>query len=212
MVLRTPIQSFLLILVLLGLEGAEGQESVGSTPTNLELYERNVQLIVDTLLSTIPTETDSEFAVKIQGPNHSWIVENAFLNALRSRDVHVRTVSGETVNSILFDFGVIELKVSYRKATRDEISGKRTIERSVSTVIAGKIYRPTTGELYYAGTVERISKDRIAPEDVTHVEHEQIGVTHGSLPSGGFMKKILEPAVVITATAIAVYLFFTVRS
>ncbi len=202
----------LLVFVLLALGRAEGQESTPLPPTNLDLYRRNVRLIVYTLLSEIPMDADRQVAVKIHGVEHSWIVENAFLSALQERDFTVRTASDESVNSIMFDFTLIELKVRYRHGNRDGFFGKRTIERSVSTVLAGKVYRTSSGELYYAGTVEKSAKDQIAIDDFPRVEHEQINVTHGTLPTGGFMKKILEPAVVITATAIAIYLFFSVRS
>ncbi|MFQ5798472.1 MAG: hypothetical protein ACE5H0_07245 [Bacteroidota bacterium] len=209
---RSRICLVLLVFVLLAVGRAEGQESTHLPPTNLDLYRRNVQLIVHTLLSQIPIDEDRQLAVKIHGVEHFWIVENAILNSLQERDFTVRTASDESVNSIMFDFTVIELKVRYQRRNRDGFFGKRTIERSVSTVLAGKVYRRSTRELYYAGTVEKSAKDRIAIDDLPRVEHEQVNVTHGTLPSGGFMKKILEPAVVITATAIAIYLFFSVRS
>ena len=210
--LHARIRLVLFVLSLLWPGAATGQDSRALPPTNLDLYQRNVQVIVETLLSEIRMDFDRQLAVKIHGQEHSWIVENAFLSALQERDFSVRTAYNESVNSIIFDFTVVELNVKYRRADRDGDFGKRRIERSVSTVLAGKVYTGSTGEVYYSGTVGKTAKDRIAIDDIARVEHEQISVTKGTRPSGSFMKKILEPAVVISATAIAIYLFFSVRS
>lgn len=203
---------FFIGLVLIHLSGVEGQEKGETPPTNLDLYGRNVEEIVDTLLQEIPADVDMHLAVRISGAEYSWIVEQAFLRTLQERDFTVRTASDESVNSIFFEFMVIELSVKYRKVDRAEAFGNRTIERSVTTALAGKMYQRSTGELHYAGTIRKTTDDFIAKNDIERVEHAQISVTQGSRPPGGFMKKILEPAVVITATAIAIYLFFSVRS
>ncbi len=167
---------------------------------------------MDTLLAGVPKELDQQLTVNVDGGEYSWIVEHEFLRSLQGHNLSVHAGSIDSEYSIVFDFTVIELKVKYRKAGQGTGAKDRGIERSVSTVLAGKIYQGTTGELYYVGTIGRTAEDRIAIEDLPAVEHEEISVTHGTLPSGGFLKRFLEPAVVITATAIAVYLFFSVRS
>ncbi|MEX0822099.1 MAG: hypothetical protein WD021_08150 [Rhodothermales bacterium] len=54
--------------------------------------------------------------------------------------------------------------------------------------------------------------DVIARGDVDAVEHEEYPETQGELPPAGRYRRLIEPAVVTAATAVAVYLFFTLRS
>ena len=203
---------FSLILRLFPPGGAEGQESRSPIPTNLELYGQNVDAIGDSLISTMPRNGDRTIVVKVRGGGDSWIVENGLMGSLRRRGFTVRASSDEAVNSILLDLNVVEQKVTYRELEDDASDGKQNIERSVSTILAAKMFQRSTGEVYFGGTIGKSSKDRVARDDIPGAENDQIKATQGTLPSDGFMKKILEPAVIISATAIAIYLLFSVRS
>ncbi|MBT8401126.1 MAG: hypothetical protein KJO98_11665 [Rhodothermia bacterium] len=54
--------------------------------------------------------------------------------------------------------------------------------------------------------------DQIRPADVDDVEDPNQPLTLGNRPDKGWLRRIAEPAVVAAASAVAVYLFFNVRS
>ncbi len=54
--------------------------------------------------------------------------------------------------------------------------------------------------------------DEIRPADVDDVEDANQPLTLGKRPDKGWLRRIAEPAVVAAASAVAVYLFFNVRS
>lgn len=54
--------------------------------------------------------------------------------------------------------------------------------------------------------------DVIARADVDAVQSDAYPETLADLPPGGWFRRVLEPAVLTAATAVAVYLFFTLRS
>ncbi len=55
-------------------------------------------------------------------------------------------------------------------------------------------------------------EDEIQPADVQDVEDSSQPLTIGRRPDKGWLRRIAEPAVVAAASAVAVYLFFNVRS
>lgn len=54
--------------------------------------------------------------------------------------------------------------------------------------------------------------DEIRPADIDKVEDSNQPLTLGKRPSKGWLRRVAEPAVVAAASAVAVYLFFNVRS
>ena len=71
---------------------------------------------------------------------------------------------------------------------------------------------------YYISTNQQVkdfnlsTKDTINVEDVEIIEDRSYPFTQGELPAEPFFSSILEPVVAISAAAVTVILFFSVRS
>jgi hypothetical protein len=95
--------------------------------------------------------------------------------------------------------------VDYRK------KGRRTIDRSVGLRLS-YLLTNRNSRVIADSTCFRSFSDEIAYSDLDAVETESIPLTKGKRPRQSWIRRYAEPIVVAGATAVAVYLFFNVRS
>lgn len=102
-------------------------------------------------------------------------------------------------------FTVEEASVEYAAVGRPNVS--RRVHLALQYTLTepdGRIVLDERCTRAVSDTIERSAIERV--ENQTHVE------TQGDRPPAGVFRRIIEPAVITAATAIGVYLFFTLRS
>jgi hypothetical protein len=102
-------------------------------------------------------------------------------------------------------FFIQDARVKYEPDGRRHVT--RSIDLELSFVLVGEASRVLADS-----TCSRQYDDRIRRADLDAVENESIPLTQGERPRRGWLRRYAEPIVVAGATAVAVYLFFNVRS
>lgn len=102
-------------------------------------------------------------------------------------------------------FTVEDAGVTYTRADRRRLN--RRIRLGLRYSITDSDGRIITEDL----CAEALS-DTIDSAAVARFENEAYAETQGELPRAGWLRRIVEPAIITAATAIGVYLFFTLRS
>lgn len=89
--------------------------------------------------------------------------------------------------------------------------GRRRLSRDVKLALQyvlsdsnGRILLDERCSTEAADVIERAARERL--------ENRVYSETHGDPPRAGWVRRYVEPAVVTAATALSVYLFFTLRS
>lgn len=116
--------------------------------------------------------------------------------------------SGSTLENVAtINFVVDNSIVEYSEPEKDGIFGDFLTERTIK--LLGNYYISTNQQVK---DFNLTTKDTINVEDVEIIEDRSYPFTQGELPAEPFFSSILEPVVAISAAAVTVILFFSVRS
>ncbi len=101
-------------------------------------------------------------------------------------------------------YTVDEARVAYRRAGR-------AVERRVVLALRYTLSEPD-GRLVADQACTRSATDMLRPDEIPMVESAAFPETMGAAPAAGRFRRFVEPAVLTAASALSVYLFFTLRS
>jgi hypothetical protein len=178
------------------------------TKSNAELLDTVIERSVRQLSENLPG--NSPVIVQVHFPEYEWF--------LRHRAIEVLTDMGYTVTGFtdeidddrrIVEIGVERFGINYSDIKRRSLFGSRTVTRTAEGVFSFRINDGT------AERVIRISesiRDIIPYRKRADLENPALPFTHAELPSGSLIERYLGPAVIVAATGMVVYLFFSVRS
>jgi hypothetical protein len=187
-----------------------GVARIQSAPSNLEQLQNLARLLSDSLLTGY-TRHDT-FCLRVAEHPAAWIVEQSMLAAAEKQGFRMGDCDSSLRRRIAL--AITSIRVTYRPL-EDADSIERVAELSVdatlpehgsgTTGFLGELHRPLTASV----------TDTVAIGDTVSIANPGYEFARASLPSGskpGFWDKIIEPAVVLGASAVIVILLFTVRS
>ncbi len=197
------VRQVLLWLMTVSAVWINGSESLAQ-PTNAEVLGQ----LASNCVAEISTIPDS-LAV-IADPRHTF-VRPAVTASLRDRGVVVfadRSASGESDDRNMIPtltYIVDGARVTYAKTSNDLIERAVVIRLSYTLLDRRRtVTADSSCSMTFADAVERRRIDSL--------EDPLLPVTVGHKPDRGWIRRYLEPAVVVAASAVVVYLFFNVRS
>lgn len=129
------------------------------------------------------------------------------LGALAAQKRTIFEVSGDAGLSVQ----IRQLSVAYvdrfSEGLFERVRTSRTVELWLETIA-----NDSSGRLRWSGTIHKIASDTVDVDDIDRLEQSTVQFVRGTPPARTILERLLEPAVVIGAAGIAVYLFFTIRS
>ena len=185
-------------LILLLLESA----SVAQTKTNLEvlnqLVDSSVVKINDNILSTEKTislnyNTSDAFSVF----RNQVVLDFARLG---------KTISNSSANII--EYSIEDASVHYGDMFKEGIFGSYYVTRTVN--LKGNYSIESSNSV--PGKFNLAVIDSVAVDDITSLQNPAYPFTQDELPTEPFFSSLFEPVIAIGSAALAVILFFTVRS
>lgn len=218
MIIRLHRRSTLFGLIFLFLSeqssiSAQEKESSDSVVRpNLEIIRSGVATLTMEIMKKSDVGTEKNLLVEFRTSDTSGVIRNALLETLKGMKYNVFLSSSTAKREgASLDIGPVETRVHYGRAFRESFLGKRKTARTIEVAVTANI-RNAGDEVLFAGSVSRAFSDTIHVGDLPDLETPSIPLTQGEPPEGGFFDTVLEPFIIIGASAIAVYLFFTVRS
>lgn len=169
---------------------------------NLQVFNELVDSSVAKAVSFIP---DTVQKIKFDYDNETFAVFNSEIISGLSKRGYI-LVSER--NSFEFQYIIKDAFTSYGDIYRDGFLGKYYVPRKI--VLSGSFN--FTGKTVFTREFYYSSMDTIDAENVGSLENSAYPFTRGKLPAEPFLSGILEPAIVIGTAALAVILFFTIRS
>ncbi|MFZ1518813.1 MAG: hypothetical protein WAU11_08565 [Ignavibacteriaceae bacterium] len=113
----------------------------------------------------------------------------------------------DSLDVVRVNFVLDNALVEYSEPEKNGIFGEFLTERKIE--LSGNYFISGKSQINDFNLVE---KDTINVEDVEKIENRSYPFTQGELPPEPFFSSLLEPIVAISAAAVTVILFFTVRS
>jgi hypothetical protein len=183
----------------------------GQVPTNLDLLQgmvpRPVLEAVDSLSPTpVPIVIESQSSSEI----NNWLVQQ-IRKELLAKNFSVLDKSDTSGVDLTIVIEDLQLFIMYRGIDRDLLLRVSKYERSMETFLTFYIKNNRESILYtYSKRDEQ--KDVLSGSQLKEVESTFFPFSQGQKIESGSMKKLIEPAIITVATAVAIYLFFSLRS
>jgi hypothetical protein len=115
------------------------------------------------------------------------------------------------VNRPVLSIQVEQPLVAYHDRFGDGLFEKAKTQREIKFSIRA-VFQDSVGMLRWSGTVQRNYCDTVAIADVERLEQTTSHLARGIVPERTLLERFIEPAIVIGASGVAIYLFFTIRS
>jgi hypothetical protein len=186
---------------------ARAAGSLGSG--NLEQIEACATATADSLLDALGG-SDSVCVAIVPHPA-AWLLEQAIVERASARSRSVGRC--DAADRRRLDVAITDVGVVYRSTDDDAI--ERTARMSISASAPAAIAESGATGMLRTVRIERQLVDTIAAADTIGASIAAYPYTVGvvaSAGSGSFWQRIVEPAVVLAASAIVAILLFTVRS
>ena len=172
--------------------------------TNLDIFYMLVDSSVNDFMSQVPQSEDSVELELNLGESYL-IFENKIIADLYSSG---KILAEKNKNAKQINYIIDDANVEYGEIFRDGFFGDYFISRKIS-LRGNYLVRINSGsfkEFNYT------SNDTIKYDEIIDVENESFPFTRGDIPSEPFFSGLFEPVVAIGTAALAVILFFTIRS
>ena len=189
---------FLLILLNFSLEA--------QSKTNLDVFKELVDAsIVEIFKQTDALQKDIHLDLKL-GSSYS-IFENQIFKSVQAKSKSISSVYNPSEN-IELSYSIENAAVNYGEIFRDNFLGEHFVDRKI--YISGG-YRFQNGKTS-VDNFHYENIDTVKFDEIQILENSSYPFTKGEIPSEPFFSNLFEPIVAITTAAVAIALFFTVRS
>lgn len=133
------------------------------------------------------------------------LTEDDKLLYLDTKDRTVNSVAAANEVDASLGFNVERVSIRYDRDGRRKVT--RNIDLDLSYILVGPDRRILSNQ-----TCSTSHADQIHRSQIDEVENQTMPLTQGVRPSRGWLRRYAEPVVIGAASAVAVYLFFNIRS
>ncbi|MGA8264090.1 MAG: hypothetical protein WB779_06595 [Ignavibacteriaceae bacterium] len=198
--ISTTIKLFLIVISLqLSFTSAQ-------TKTNLQVFYN----LVDSSVAKINQKiTTPDLKINFTTGNYFDVFQNQVISDFLKLGKTVLSDSANNNSDVTrVNYTIDNANIKYGEMERDGFFGDfimpRKIELSGSYSLSNNIIKAEKFNFTY--------KDTVAVDKVKVIEYPFYPFTHGEVPSEPFFSSLFEPVVAISSAALAVILFFTIRS
>lgn len=140
----------------------------------------------------------------------SHILRNDILEVLLQNEITVYT--GTSTVDTTFSYTIDGINLSYGEAFTESMFGSRKVERTISVMMNVTVISEKQQKIVYSKNITASNIDTVLYVDVENLQDPTLPIRTLSQPQLSFFDSFLEPAIVTIASAVAIYLFFTIRS
>ncbi len=133
---------------------------------------------------------------------------------LKQRFGSYKLLTGNSVNNADYDivFENTKLKTNYKDIFSSSFLSSKKVKRKIEVKYFNKIIDNSTNVEIYSNNINESYEDDFLLDNLEQVENSSYEFTKGQLPEENLLDKVLIPAVVVGASAVAIILFFVIRS
>ncbi len=175
---------------------------------NLDVFDNLVDSASVQIRNSIPAASKNIYLQLNLGQSYS-VFGNRLIADLQSGGINVSTIRDTSLNSPpILSFVIDNARVKYGEMFRKAFFGSFYVQRDIS--IKGNFAIITNKSVVQKFSFN--SLDTVRVSDVRDLENESFPFTQGKLPTEPFFSSFYEPVIAIGTAAVAIYLFFKVRS
>ena len=184
-----------------------GSLTFAQSKTNLELFFQLVDSSVVRINNEIASGKDCRLIFNTDDAYS--VFQNSIINNFQKLGRKIITVNDDQLKPEIINYLITDASVEYDgDMFRDGFLGEFKIKRKINFEGNYSI----TGNPVSADNFNFTIIDTVAVDKVSTLENPAFPITKGAVPAEPFFSSLLEPIVAIGSAAVAVILFFTVRS
>jgi hypothetical protein len=176
------------------------------TRDNLEIFYTLVDSSGESLIKNIP-ESIKDINLNIHLGDSYSLFENHLMATFNKAGIKVNLID-TSVRNIYVDYVLDKAKVNYGEMFRSGFFGSYLLPRKLE--ISGNYSIKNNSFVYKEFHYSYV--DTVKVDNVKTLENSSYSFTQGNVPSEPFFSSLFEPLIAIGTAAIAVFLFFTIRS
>jgi len=179
------------------------------TKTNLEMIEGLVGKSAEVIKLDTSSNNYGKLVLKFVAANDYEILQTKLISELQKNNFKLLNKK-ETSNLPKLIYTLDNAKVYYKNIFKDGILGTYLVERE--STLDGSYFFENNNKI---GKVKKFNftvLDTVMYDDVKKLENIAYQFSAADLPNEPFFSSLLEPAIAISTAAIAIYLFFSLRS
>lgn len=175
-------------------------------------YQSNFEQI-DSLLGISASEISNEldlnkkYTLEFVGSSNYKILESKIIGHLQGNGIELST---EQNGNSKLNYNVDEARIEYGDVYRDGLFGTYNVRRSAQ--ISGSYNIIKDGNFGDSKNFSFALTDSVLYSDISNLENIGYSFTTAEVPEEPFFSSTLEPVIAIGSAAVAIYLFFNIRS
>ena len=146
----------------------------------------------------------NKISVEINTPENLVYLRNSILKSFSEK------VKLSDSADIQLKINLDNVDIKYSKLEKDGFWGNHRAERNIS--ISGNYIIYNNSESLAADDFELSSISNCLIEELSNLENTSLNFTKGKIPEEPFFSGLYEPLIAVSAIAVTIYLFFSVRS
>jgi len=171
-----------------------------------QLTQQTVNEIIDRCFTVFPASV----AVAIDSTALNEMLYQDVAESFLSKNIAVFT-SRESSDT-LFEFSAYDVALKYGEPFTETLFGRRKVSRTISLSMQFSFLSQSHHKVIASQKMTVTAIDTINYADVQSLSDSSIPFSSVTEPQLSFFDSILEPAIVTVASAVVIYLFFTIRS
>ncbi len=179
------------------------------TVSNREIFN----VLSDSIISKIIVQKLQHcpsILLKVSTDTFTSFYRQQFINRLTSKNITV--FENNTTPETILELSVQESSVFFGELFTESFLGKKKVKRTIRLTINATFSTPADGKILWSDQYSESVIDTVNFSNIEQINNSTIPLTSFRRPEISFFDSVLEPAIVIFSTGVAVYLFFTIRS
>lgn len=153
---------------------------------------------------------DGNNAINLDFDNSTYfsVLKPTVIDYFQQKNISISNSKKDSLISL--NYFIEDIRVNYSNTFRDGLFGKYLAERKIN--LKGSYFLNQNDKVGQVNAFEFSNIDTIPYNEISSLENIAYTFTTSKMPEEPFFSSLLEPVIVVGASAIAIYLFFTVRS
>lgn len=167
----------------------------------------------DTIITSIATQQLKQYSsisIKTSKDTFTNYFRQHFINGLV---LNKKTISENSdLPETILELSVKESSVFFGESFTETFLGNKKSERKVQLTVLSTLISSRDGRILSSEQITETKVDTVDLSSLEQMNNSSLPMTSYQKPTLSFFDSIVEPAIVIFSTGIAIYLFFTIRS
>lgn len=173
--------------------------------TNFEIIDSLIYLSTESISDEL--NQNEEYFLEFIGAADYEILKSKVIQFLKYKDIRIAESEN---NQNKLTYNLEEVKINYNDVFKDGLFGTYLAKREA--YLNGSFFLTKNGNIDDVSSFNNSLVDTVLYSEVSQLENIAYSFTSAELPDEPFFSSTLEPAIAIGTAAVAVYLFFNIRS